>query len=114
MSSEQIPAEFAWIVPGVELVELPSKEEYKCISHPFFTCGDWVCGVDVDGYIGRVLCRKAQQKTIDSVSAISPDSITLTLTREQAEALKYDLHINYMGGSVQELIKQIEEKLNDQ
>lgn len=113
MSSEQMPPEFEWIKPGVNLVELPSKEEYKCISHPFFTCGDWVCDVDVDGYIGRVLCSKAQQKTIDSVSAISLEPITLNITREQAEALLKGLNTGYLedGLKMAEIKKQIEEKL---
>ena len=40
-----------------------------------------------------------------------PETITLTLTREQAEQLKADLYREYMCGSVLGIIKQIEEKL---
>ncbi len=40
-----------------------------------------------------------------------PDSITFTLTREQAGQLKADLYREYMCGSVLGVIKQIEEKL---
>ncbi len=107
MSSEQMPPEFDWIKPGVQIVHSYSNKEYKCVSLPYFAYGDWCCDIAVNGEQVRMICGNALQEP-----HLAP--ISLTLTREQAEALQSGLSaIRWCCSSnaLTELKNQIEEKL---
>lgn len=106
MSSEQMPPEFDWIKPGVKMVN-KDYSEHRAIAKAFphwaknHAC--WLVGVDGGGYW-----------QCDIAIPLTKATVTLTLTREQAEALQSGLSaIRWCCSSnaVTELKKQIEEKL---
>ena len=113
MSENQIPAEFEWIKPGVQ-VDLKEDawhgrdidQTLTVVSEPFLppNFDKWVVVCEPD--FGLLMwCEELEP-------AKNP-TITLTLTREQAEALLRGVNTGYLesGATMAEIKKQIKEKL---
>lgn len=115
MSSEQIPPEFEWIKPGVKAtcqktqrnvtIKKPPHKAHEC-----YEIKDWFVLWECYGTFGGSKCA-------DLIPG-HQGPITLTLTREQAEALRSGLtHIQWWNLSektkeqIVQIEKQIEEKL---
>lgn len=108
--SEQIPAEFSWIKPGVKMSNkdypnhraIATKEPHWAKNH---AC--WLVAVDGGGYWQCDIAVPAEKAPI-----------TLTLTREQAEIILksfnnqrwWDLDFDYED-DLEHIKRQIEEKL---
>lgn len=109
--SEQIPAEFAWIKPGVKCLH-KNWEGIKTITREPYQHRVW-------GWCTQIEERGTLQLCSNLMPIPNDSSITLTLTRDQAEALR--LLLSKQDGITQgfpederyyrEIEKQIEEKL---
>lgn len=118
--SEQIPAEFAWIKPGVKVYHEKSKLTLCVETFPYFKDKEWVFNAE---YKSKQLSDCLIVPCVDVhivANSLKTKKITLPLTREQAEALR--LLLSKQDGITRgfpederyyrEIEKQIEEKLS--
>lgn len=113
MSETKVPTEFEWIKPGVQ-VDLKQDAWHGCdidqtltvISEPYLppNFDHWVVECKPD--FGLLMW-------CDELMPAKNPTITLTMTREQAEAISEELGglISYIKQPLGDLYQQIEEKL---
>lgn len=106
MRETKVPPEFEWIKPGVKAVYL--TQTYNIVSKPFLMKSPIL---EVDIWWVKLQRAKYAKRFSVPVSAISQEPITLTLTREQAEALIRDTYTFGPSDTIDEIKEMIEEKL---
>jgi hypothetical protein len=105
MSENKVPPEFEWIKLGAKAIA-GTIGEVEIVGEPAPKLGGfWAHCVDSNGYLYDCNCCQYDKQL---------DTITLTLTRKQAEALLRGVNTGYLesGATMYEIKKQIEEKLS--
>lgn len=114
MSSEQMPPEFEWIKPGVQVELKEDAWHGRDIGQPLTVITDPYLPPNFDHWVVECVPDFGLLMWCDELEPAKNPTITLTLTREQAEALLKGVEeIRWCCRSkpVTELKKQIEEKL---
>lgn len=113
MSSEQMPPEFEWIKPGVQVELKEDAWHGRDIGQPLTVITDPYLPPNFDHWVVECAPDFGLLMWCDELEPAKNPTITLILTREQAEALLKGLNTGYLedGLKMAEIKKQIEDKL---